>query len=87
MKVKTEFRNRVENTALVVGAALILLFGVQGANWVRAQVALTQQLHSWALQQQDIQRRAAQRQGLMPEAPNDNSRAGEDVDSGTTPRR
>lgn len=89
MDFTEKFRNRVETTALVVGTVLILLLGNAAVGWIDAQRTLTDQLTQWALQQRELQLRAAQQQGLVSEEElrNDNSGSTEGVDSSATPRR
>ncbi len=89
MDFTEEFRNRVKTTALVVVTVLILLLGNAAAGWVNSQRVLTEQLTQWALQQRELQLRAAQQQGLVSEQElrNDNSGSTEGVDSGAAPRK
>lgn len=88
-ELSEKLRNRVETTAIVVVTVLILLIGNAAVGWIDSQRALTNQLTQWALQQRELQLRAAQQQGLVSEEElrNDNSGSTEGVDSGTAPRK
>ena len=75
---------------IVVAIAVVVVLWVAGWGvlWFQSQRAVNIELVNWIRWQQQIQQRAAQQQGLMPqEVPSEDVRPGEGVDGGAAPRR
>jgi len=95
LRKNEKLRNRVETSALVVIALLILLLGIQVAEGIRGHNALTKELLLWAQQQRQIMIQQAQQQGIIqPQAPpveevqdGEDSGPAETTGGGTTPRK